>query len=145
LPLRLFLSHKLFFLPLQCLEEIGGLLTGKWGRTKRPDTGRMVTNKMYQTRYANDQHLDAADQLTAIAAELAVHPAALAIAWVGAHPAVTSVLIGARDVAQLDGALDATAVVMTAELRARIAALTVEPPPATDRSEERSDHNYGAR
>ncbi len=123
----------------------GGLLTGKWGRTKRPAAGRMATNRMYQTRYADEAHLDTADALTALALELGVHPAALATAWVGAHPAVTSVLIGARDVDQLDGVLGATTIAMTPELRARIAALTPTPPPATDRSEERSEHNYGAR
>ncbi|HVK78863.1 MAG TPA: aldo/keto reductase [Kofleriaceae bacterium] len=123
----------------------GGLLTGKWGRTRRPDAGRMTTNKMYQTRYAGDALLDAADQLVAIAAELGVHPAALAVAWAGAHPAVTSVLLGARDVGQLDGLLGADTIAMTPELRARIAAITPAPPPATDRSEETSEHNYGAR
>ena len=123
----------------------GGLLTGKWGAGKRPDSGRMTSNAMYQTRYADPAYLAAADGLAAIAAELGVAPAALAVAWVGAHPAVTSVLLGARSVAQLDQLLAATAIAMTPELRARLAALTPEPPPATDRSEERSDANYGAR
>lgn len=123
----------------------GGLLTGKWGRAKRPASGRLTTNKMYQTRYGDERNLDAADSVAAIAAELSTHPAALSIAWVAAHPAVTSVLLGARDVQQLDDALTATAVPMTAALRARISAVTLEPPPATDRSEERSEYNYGAR
>ena len=123
----------------------GGLLTGKWGVAKRPDSGRMTSNAMYQTRYADPAYLAAADGLTAIAGELGVAPAALAVAWVAAHPAVTSVLLGARDVAQLDELLTATAIAMPPELRARIAALTPEPPPATDRNEERSAANYGAR
>ncbi len=123
----------------------GGLLTGKWGVAKRPDSGRMTSNPMYQTRYADPAYLAAADGLTAIAGELGVAPAALAVAWVLGHPAVTSVLLGARDVAQLEQLLTATTIAMPPELRARIAALVPEPPPATDRNEERSPANYGAR
>ena len=123
----------------------GGLLTGKWGTGKRPDAGRMTTNAMYQTRYADPAHLVAADGLCAIAGELGVHPAALAAAWVAGHPGVTSVLLGARDLGQLGQLLGADAVAMTPELRARVGALTPEPPPATDRSEEKSDNNYGSR
>ncbi len=123
----------------------GGLLTGKWGVAKRPDSGRMTSNSMYQTRYADPAYLAAADGLTAIAAEVGASPAALAVAWVASHPAVTSVLLGARSVAQLDDLIAAEAIAMTPELRARIAALTPEPPPATDRNEERTAANYGAR
>ncbi len=123
----------------------GGLLTGKWGTAKRPDSGRMTSNKMYQTRYADPAHLVAADGLGALAGALGVHPAALAVAWVAAHPGVTSVLLGAREPGQLAELLGALAIAMTPELRARIAALTPTPPPATDRSEEQSAHNYGSR
>ncbi len=123
----------------------GGLLTGKWGAAKRPDAGRMTTNPMYQTRYADPAHLMAADGLVAIAAELGVHPAALATAWVAAHPGVTSVLLGARDSNQLAELLGAAAFAMTPALRARLGALTPAPPPATDRSEEQSANNYGNR
>lgn len=31
----------------------GGLLTGKYGSSMRPDSGRLMENKMYQTRYAD--------------------------------------------------------------------------------------------
>ena len=58
---------------------------------------------------------------------------------------MTSVLLGARDVGQLDVNLGAAALTLTPELRARIAALTPEPPPATDRNEERTASNFGQR
>ena len=123
----------------------GGLLTGKWGAHKRAEGARLATNAMYQTRYADPGYYAAADELTAIAGELGHAPAALAVAWVAAHPAVTSVLLGARDTVQLDVNLGAEAIAMTPALRARLSALTPEPPPATDRNEERTAANYGSR
>jgi hypothetical protein len=55
------------------------------------------------------------------------------------------VLVGGRDVTQLAPTLAAIDVILDDATRARIGALSPEPPPATDRNEERSDHNYGAR
>ncbi|MEM7670934.1 MAG: aldo/keto reductase, partial [Pseudomonadota bacterium] len=46
--------------------------------------------------------------------------------------------IGARNVEQLEPALNATVVEMTAELYNRIAGLSPTPPPATDRLEEQA-------
>lgn len=59
-----------------------------------------------------------------------------AVAWVGAHPAVTAPIIGARSVEQLQASLDAAKIDMTPALRAQISALSRTPPPATDRLEE---------
>ncbi|MBI4954029.1 MAG: aldo/keto reductase [Myxococcales bacterium] len=123
----------------------GGLLSGKYGRTARPDVGRMVTNKMYQTRYGAASNYAIAEDFGALARELGVHPASLAVAWVAHHPGVTAPLVGARNVEQLEPCLAATDLAMTPELYARIAALSPAPPPATDRNEETSAHNYGAR
>ena len=85
----------------------GGILTGKYRGGARPDGTRLATNQMYQTRYGDPGYWDVADRFTALAAELGHAPAALAVAWVAAHPAVTSVLLGARSVEQLDGTLAA--------------------------------------
>jgi aryl-alcohol dehydrogenase-like predicted oxidoreductase len=123
----------------------GGLLSGKYSAAKRPDKGRLVDWKMYQTRYADPAFYATAEKFTALAAELGHHPVTLAIAWVGSHPAVTSVLAGARDVDQLGPALAALNVTLDDATRARISALSPEPPPATDRNEEKTAHNYGAR
>jgi aryl-alcohol dehydrogenase-like predicted oxidoreductase len=60
----------------------------------------------------------------------------VAVAWVGAHPAVTAPIIGARSLEQLQASLDSVKIAMTPELRAEIAALSRAPAPATDRSEE---------
>lgn len=123
----------------------GGLLTGKYTATARPDSGRLVDNAMYQTRYGDEDYYRIAGDFTALAAELGIHPVSLAVAWVGAHPGVTAPLLGARNVDQLEPALASVDVAMDAELRARISALSPAPPPATDRNEEASANNYGSR
>jgi aryl-alcohol dehydrogenase-like predicted oxidoreductase len=123
----------------------GGLLSGKYGKDIRPDKGRIVNNPMYATRYGADSNFEIAARFTELAKELGFHPAALAIAWVGAHPAVTAPLVGARNMEQLEVCLSAVDVPMTDELYRRISALSPEPPPATDRNEERSANNYGSR
>lgn len=123
----------------------GGLLSGKYGVGRKPDEGRIVDNEMYGVRYGAPSNFEIAERFVALAAELGVHPAALAIAWVGAHPAVTAPLLGARRLEQLEVCLQAADVVMTPELYGRISALSPAPPPATDRNEETSAHNYGAR
>ena len=115
----------------------GGMLTGKYGRDKRPEAGRLLENDMYARRYGDDVYYDVADAFTEHAAARGVHPATLAVAWNMAHPAVTAPIIGARDVDQLQASLDATTVDMTPEWRDEISALSIAPPPATDRSEER--------
>jgi aryl-alcohol dehydrogenase-like predicted oxidoreductase len=123
----------------------GGLFTGKYGAGRAPDRGRLLDTKMYTVRYANPSFYEIADRFSALAAELGHHPATLAVAWVASHPAVTSVLVGGRNVDQLAPSLAAMHLELDAETRARISALSAEPPPATDRNEEKSAHNYGSR
>jgi aryl-alcohol dehydrogenase-like predicted oxidoreductase len=139
------MAHALGLAVVPYSPTAGGLLTGKYGVGRIPETGRLTTNKMYQTRYGDPANYAVADALVSRARELGVPPAQLAIAWVLGHPAVTSVLVGARDPAQLEESLGAADVALSAEDRASIGALTPEPPPATDRNEERTAHNYGKR
>jgi aryl-alcohol dehydrogenase-like predicted oxidoreductase len=123
----------------------GGLLTGKYGPRDRPDSGRLVENKMYMTRYSADWMYGAAQRFTELAEREGVPPATLAVAWVAAHPAVTAPLIGARNLGQLQASLGAADLDLSPELYAEISSLTPKPPPATDRNEERTEHNFGVR
>lgn len=113
----------------------GGLLTGKYTRANRPSSGRLVENQRYIDRYRLESDYVSAENFTALAGELGVAPASLAVAWVMANPAVTAPIIGARNLDQLAGSLGALEVTMTPELYARISALSATPPPATDRTE----------
>ncbi len=112
----------------------GGLLTGKYAGGQ--GQGRIIDNAMYKVRYGEALYHEIAARFADYAREKGYAPAALAVAWVMAHPAVTAPIIGARNVAQLDESLAALDVPMTPEWRDEIAALSYEPPPATDRLEE---------
>ena len=120
----------------------GGLLTGKYSPTRRPEQGRLVESPVYVKRYGDPTYYQVAERFTAHAKERGLHPATLAVAWVMAHPAITAPIIGARNLAQLEASLAAADVPMTAEWYAEISALSIEPPPATDRSEEKSGVFY---
>jgi aryl-alcohol dehydrogenase-like predicted oxidoreductase len=121
----------------------GGLLTGKYTTTEMPGSGRLVENETYQRRYGPAVHYEIAERLTRHARDRGYHPATLAVAWVMHHPGITAPIIGARNVAQLEASLAAAEVEMTALWREEISALSVEPPPATDRLEIQSDVVYG--
>lgn len=110
-----------------------GLLSGKYlGQA----TGRLKTNKMYEARYSDAWMFEVAEKYVAFCKAKGLHPVSTAIAWVGAHPAVTAPIVGARNVDQLKDSLAAVTIDMTPELRAEIAQLSRTPPPATDRLEE---------
>jgi aryl-alcohol dehydrogenase-like predicted oxidoreductase len=64
---------------------------------------------------------------------------------VASHPHVTAPIIGARSVEQLEPSLAAASYGMTPALRDELCALSPAPPPATDRNEEATQHNYGSR
>jgi aryl-alcohol dehydrogenase-like predicted oxidoreductase len=113
----------------------GGLLTGKYATRTRPATGRLVENARYTDRYGLDSDYLTAEKFTAIARETGQQPASLAVAWAMAHPAVTAPIVGARNLDQLDGSLAALDIDMTPELYNRIAATSLTPAPATDRTE----------
>jgi len=110
-----------------------GLLSGKYSGAA---SGRLKTNKMYEARYGEAWMFEVADKFVAFCKGKGLHPVGTAVAWVGAHPAITAPIIGARNLGQLKDSLDAMKVDMTPALRAEIAALSRTPPPATDRLEE---------
>ena len=110
-----------------------GLLSGKYSGQA---SGRLKTNKMYEARYGEPWMFDVAEKFVAFCRQRGLHPVGAAVAWVGAHPAVTAPIIGARNLEQLQDSLGAANVDMTPALRAEITALSRTPPPATDRLEE---------
>jgi aryl-alcohol dehydrogenase-like predicted oxidoreductase len=91
---------------------------------------------MYESRYGEPWMHEVAAAFARFCKERGFHPMSAAVAWVGAHSAVTAPIIGARSTEQLQASLDSVKIDMTPELRAQISALSRTPAPATDRSEE---------
>ena len=114
----------------------GGLLSGKYAQAGAQ--GRHTINKMYKVRYGDAWMHETAAKFVALCKERGWHPISAAVAWVGAHPAITAPIIGGRNVEQLRASLDAVKVAITPQIRAEIASLSRTPPPATDRSDEAS-------
>ncbi len=90
-----------------------GWLTGKYRRDEAPDEGTRLSDEMDQgMRIWNDRgHLERTwqviDAVRKVADGRGVSASQVAIAWVLARPAVSSVILGARTLAQLDGNLAA--------------------------------------
>ena len=87
----------------------GGVLSGKYTRANmaeaKPDRGDRVK------AFLTERNLTIIDALIRIAGELGTSPASVALAWVQSRPGVTSTIIGARRLDQLDqnlAALDIT-------------------------------------
>jgi aryl-alcohol dehydrogenase-like predicted oxidoreductase len=82
-----------------------GALSGKYTRENH---GKLQADRGAWTMSAlNDRTYDIVDILIRTAKELDTTPARVAIAWVQARPGVTSTIIGARTLAQLDDNLAA--------------------------------------
>jgi len=114
-----------------------GLLTGKYHRGER---GRISHHPMYRERYKDGAYMEVAGHFVDYAQSIGLSPAALAIAWVIAHPTVTSAIIGARNLEQLDASLAGREIELNEETRSAISALSIDPPRATDREDPKALH-----
>ncbi len=111
----------------------GGLLTGKYANG---GTGRLTEDARYRSRYDQPWMHDTAKKLADLGAGIDINPATLAVAWAAAHAVRPLPIISARSVEQLQPSLDALAFEISSDLYDQITALSVTPPPATDRLEE---------
>jgi aryl-alcohol dehydrogenase-like predicted oxidoreductase len=107
----------------------GGFLTGKHRKAEAPPAGRFTlgsAGEMYRARYWQDRQFEAVEALRGVAREAGMSLTTLALAWVLAHPAITSPIIGASRPEQLADSLAAAAKPLSAELKARLDELTME-------------------
>ena len=100
----------------------GGVLSGKYTRRNEgqhnADRGAMVDSFLTEETYA------VIDELEIIAKAHETTAASVALAWVHAQPAVSSIIIGARRLSQLDDNLRAVDVRLSAEELGRLDAIT---------------------
>ena len=113
-----------------CLEEnvgvipynpiAGGLLSGKYDRSKPPVEGTRFTlgtaGRMYQDRYWHDNVFDTIDELEKIAGDAGIPLPTLAVAWTLANPVITAPIVGASRPDQLDATLAAVDVTLDPDL-----------------------------
>ena len=86
----------------------GGWLTGKYRRGQEPPAGsRMTLRPEPYEHLRTDETFDRLERFEELARERETTPAALAFAWLLAHPQVTAVVVGPRRPEQLRPALDA--------------------------------------
>jgi len=108
----------------------GGFLSGKHRREAGPTAGTRFTlgtaAKRYQERYWREREFETVDELRGLAAEAGMSIVQLALAWVLAHPAVTSPIVGASRPGQLDDPIAAVGKTLDPGLKARLDALTAD-------------------
>lgn len=82
-----------------------GVLTGKYKRGEEPPEGSRFAagdlGRLYRGCYWSDPMFDAADEVAAVARELGMTPAQVAVGWLLAQPPVTSPIVGATRPEQL--------------------------------------------
>jgi len=87
----------------------GGFLTGKYSREDAPpEDTRMASWTDTWERHATPEKFDVVDRAKEIAEDRGKEPAQVALNWVKDQPGVTSPIIGARDLDQLEKNLGAT-------------------------------------
>ncbi|KQQ57520.1 aldo/keto reductase [Pseudomonas sp. Leaf129] len=107
-----------------------GMLSGKFENGARPAGSRLALFSRF-TRYANDQAIAATSRYVALAREHGLDPAQMALAFVTAQPFVTSNIIGATSLEQLDSNLASIDLVLSEDVLAGIEAIhKAQPNPA---------------
>lgn len=106
----------------------GGLLTGKH-RPGAPTEGTRFTlggaGGMYTERYWQDAMFASVEEIRAVAEDVGVPLATLAVQWVLANPVVTSPIIGASKPEQLAATLAAAESPLDADVKHRLDELTM--------------------
>jgi aryl-alcohol dehydrogenase-like predicted oxidoreductase len=97
----------------------GGLLSGKFGRDKQAEKGSRRTTFDFPP-VAMDRAYQVIDAMETIAADKGVSVAQIALAWLLHQPHVTSVIVGAKRIAQLDDNVGATEVQLSSDEIARL-------------------------
>jgi aryl-alcohol dehydrogenase-like predicted oxidoreductase len=108
----------------------GGLLTGKYRRDTKPAAGaRHLTEWGEPPVHEPEKVYDVIDAVVEVAAGHGVPPAQVALAWLLTRPAVSSVIVGARDASQITQTLGAADLELSADELGRLDAVSSSPLP----------------
>lgn len=107
-----------------------GMLSGKYADGARPENARLSLFSRF-SRYTNPQSEAACARYVALAREHGLDPAQMALAYVTSRPFVTSNIIGATTLAQLESNLASHDLLLSDEVLAGIEAIhSAQPNPA---------------
>ncbi|PUA20633.1 NADP(H)-dependent aldo-keto reductase [Glaciimonas sp. PCH181] len=107
-----------------------GVLSGKYLNGARPENGRLTLFNRF-TRYTNPQVERVAGDYVALAQKHGLDPAQMALAFVNSRGFVTSNIVGATTLAQLQNNLDSISIKLSDEVLQEIEAIhTRQPNPA---------------
>lgn len=104
-----------------------GVLSGKYSAGARPEGARISRWPDYN-RYMNPQAVAATDAYVALAREHDLDPAQMALAYVNSQPFLTSNIIGATSMQQLQSNIDSINLKLSDEVLDAIEAIHVEHP-----------------
>lgn len=104
-----------------------GMLSGKYEEGARPANGRITLFSRF-SRYNNPQARAACSRYVALAREHDLDPAQMALAYVTQQPFVTSNIIGATSIEQLDNNLASLQVQLSKDVLEAIEAIHAEQP-----------------
>jgi aryl-alcohol dehydrogenase-like predicted oxidoreductase len=106
----------------------GGFLTGKYKREDTSGTGRLSGANPFGDSKFVERNWDILDVLNTIANECEVPTAHVALAWTLTRPGVTSTIIGASKLSQLENNIAATQVALSNEHLKRLNEVSVPAP-----------------
>ncbi|WP_268797814.1 NADP(H)-dependent aldo-keto reductase [Pseudomonas huanghezhanensis] len=107
-----------------------GMLSGKYANGARPAKGRLSLYSRF-TRYFNPESEEVCARYVALAKEHGLDPAQMALAFVTSRPFVTSNIIGATSLEQLDSNISSFELKLSEEVLAEIDAIhKTQPNPA---------------
>jgi aryl-alcohol dehydrogenase-like predicted oxidoreductase len=103
-----------------------GMLTGKYndGTPK----GSRGAETMWLAGHLTDENLDKVRQLSSLASDMNITVGQLALAWILRRPEISSAIVGATNVSQLEENLAASEVELGDDVKARIDDILGEPP-----------------
>jgi len=108
----------------------GGLLTGKHDGASPPPAGSRFTlgkaADVYQQRYWHDREFATVQALKRAVAEENLSLTTVAVAWVLAHPAITSAILGASRPEQLNDTIAAADLQLSPALKEKLDSITHE-------------------
>lgn len=104
-----------------------GMLSGKYEDGARPANARLTLFQRF-ARYNNPQAKAACARYVTLAREHGLDPAQMALAYVTAQPFVTSNIIGATTLEQLDSNISSIEIKLSSEVLAEIEAIHTEQP-----------------